>query len=321
MSQFMVRQAKKSDEYVSEILAAQKKMGGRSLTAKEKQHRLSLILSDQASGLKRLGASMIGPIQLKLRYQGISRNVLVEDTLTPGVPVEYEILDDLGQAYILHGNEGEVKITPFEGKRAPVQLFRIATFPTIKKEDLSYMKVNMVEYVQDESKQSIMKQEDGRLVKLLDAAVTDYSTKDPNGNSHIITAPAGYLTPNVFYDAITISDQLEVEGGRVLMNIADYRDLYRWDNNVMGWQMRNDVVAGQKITTFGEFQIGRSVMIPKKTTYVTAAPEFTGVMPVMYSLDVVENHKPETFSYGWTMDELIGMAILNPRGIVKIVKP
>ncbi|MEX0755002.1 MAG: hypothetical protein WD556_07785 [Actinomycetota bacterium] len=40
----------------------------------------------------------------------------------------------LGQAYILHGNEGEVKVTPFEGKKAPVRLFRIATFPQIKKE-------------------------------------------------------------------------------------------------------------------------------------------------------------------------------------------
>ena len=79
--------------------------------------------------MKRLGQGMIGPIQLKLRYQGMVRNVLLEDPLTPGIPVEYDILDDLGQAYILHGNEGEVRVTPFEGKKAPVRLFRIATFP------------------------------------------------------------------------------------------------------------------------------------------------------------------------------------------------
>jgi hypothetical protein len=91
-------------------------------------------VSDRENYMRRLGQGMIGPIQLKLRYQGMLRNVLLEDPLTPGIPVEYDILDELGQAYILHGNEGEVKVTPFEGKKAPVRLFRIATFPQIKKE-------------------------------------------------------------------------------------------------------------------------------------------------------------------------------------------
>ena len=33
----------------------------------------------------------------------------------------------------------------------------------------------------------------------------------------------------------------------------------------------------------------------------------------MYSLDVEENNKVEQFHKGWVMDELVGMAILNPR--------
>jgi hypothetical protein len=41
----------------------------------------------------------------------------------------------------------------------------------------------------------------------------------------------------------------------------------------------------------------------------------------MYSLDVEENPTPEKFHKGWVMDELVGMAILNPRGLAKIVKP
>jgi hypothetical protein len=43
-------------------------------------------------------------------------------------------------------------------------------------------------------------------------------------------------------------------------------------------------------------------------------------MPVMYSLDVEENHNVETFWKGWVMDELIGMLILNARGLSRIVK-
>src|SRR6478735_638597 len=128
------RYAKASTEYIQEIVQETRKIGGRQLTASEKKNHLATLLSDSTGGIKRLGQSMIGPIQLKLRYQGLVRNVLKEDALEPGVPVNYDVLDDLGQGYQLHSNEGQVKITPFEGKRVTLELFRIAAYPQIKKE-------------------------------------------------------------------------------------------------------------------------------------------------------------------------------------------
>jgi hypothetical protein len=64
----------------------------------------------------------------------------------------------------------------------------------------------------------------------------------------------------------------------------------------------------------------KSVMIPQGELFLTAEPKFVGVMPVQYSLDVVENHEPERFRHGWVMDEYLGMAILNARGLARIVK-
>lgn len=317
----MGRVAKASEDYVREIISAKKKLGGQGLSKTAKQQKLASILSDRTGGIYKLGQSMIGPIQLKLRYQGLVRNVLLEDALTPGVPVEYDVLDDLGQAYMLHSNEGEVKITPFEGKRVVVQLFRIASFPKIKKEDLYRLRVNIVEYAQDETKQAIMRQEDSRLITLLEAAITQYSPQDPYGNSHVITAPAGYLSANVLYDAVSVTDMLELESKRLLFNPFDYRDLYRWDINTTGWAFKDRVVAGERIVQFGEFQIGKSIIIPAKTTYLAPEPKFLGVLPVMYSLDVEENPQVEQFHKGWVMDELIGMVVLNPRGLVKVTKP
>jgi hypothetical protein len=40
----------------------------------------------------------------------------------------------------------------------------------------------------------------------------------------------------------------------------------------------------------------------------------------MYSLDVEENHQVEQFMKGWVLDEMIGMLVLNPRGLSRIVK-
>ena len=320
----LARYAKASDEYVAEIVQRQAKLGGRKVTAAEKKQKLATILSDRQNGMLRLGQAMIGPIQLQLRYQGILRNVLLEDALTPGVPIMYDVLDDLGQAYILHGNEGEVKITPFEGKRVEVRLFRIASFPTIKKEDLYYLRSNIVEYTQDQTKQAIMRQEDGRLVSLIEAAISQYAEVDqaahPGGALENVIETTGILTPDVLYDAVSITDQRLLTSSRLLMNPADYRDFYRWDINSTGWAFKDSVVAGERVVQFGEFQIGTSIMIPKGTIYLTPDPEYLGVFPVMYSLDVEENNQVEQFHKGWVMDELVGMAILNPKGVIALRK-
>lgn len=318
--------AKKSDDYVQDMIALKRRMGGRSLSASQKQAHIDKLSLDQHNGFRRVGQAMIGPIQVQLRYQGIVRNVLLEDTLTPGVPVQYDVLDTLGQAYILHGNEGEVRITPFEGKRTEVQLFRIAEFATVKKEDLYMLRSNIVEYAQDQVKQSIMRQEDQRMVALLEVAAEKYREVDASANPgtgalpNEITIAGQRLMPDDLYTAVTFTDQRLLESSRLMTNPQEYRDIFRWEINTTGWAFKDSIVAGEKVVSFGEFQLGKSVAITPGSSYLTPDPEFLGVMPVMYSLDVVENNKPQDFVNGWVFDELIGMQILNPRGIVILRK-
>lgn len=317
------RVAKKSDDYVAEILRRRGSSPDESrMTHEAKVKKLALILQDETNGIKRLGVGMVGPIQLKLRYQGITRNVLIEDPVTPGTPVEYDVFDDLGAAYIMSGTEGEVRVTPFEGKRVPVRFFRIASRPAIRKEDLYYLRVNAVEQAQDETKQAIMKQEDTRLVTLLAAAQADYATRPDHTitPNHDVTETSGYFTPESLYTAVAQTDLHEIESARILINPFDWRDLYRWDINQTGWAFKDRVVAGEKITTFGEFQIQRSIIQPQGVLRLFPNPDFLGVFPVLYSLDVEENHNVESFWKGWVFDEMVSMAILNPRGIASVTK-
>jgi hypothetical protein len=330
------RQAVSSADYESKLSDLPK------LSNAEKASRLKSILADKQNALRRIGQGMIGPIQIRLRYEGIVRNVLVEDTLERGPLMPYDILDDLGQAYVLNSTDAEVKITPFEGKQAFPQLFRIASFPRIRKEDLYYLRVNAVQYAQDETRQAIQKQEDARLVLLLEQAVAALGTARTNGV--IGTAPTGgqavgvaapaagtqeqtvlvgagnSLEPGDFYNAVSQVEINQLEARRILAHPADIRDLYNWDINVTGFRFKDEVFAGGKITSFGEFQIQRSVIIPQGELFLTAEPEFVGVMPVMYSLDVEENHLVQQFYKGWVMDELIGMLVLNARGISRVLK-
>jgi hypothetical protein len=319
--------AKKSDDYVAAMIqrreAAASSGKTASLTHEAKVDKMALVLQDDVNGIRRLGVGMIGPIQLKLRYQGIVRNVLVEDPVTPGTPVEYDVWDDLGMAYIQNGTEGEVRITPFEGKRVPVRFYRIASFPRIRKEDLFYLRINAVEQAQDETKQAIQKTEDTQLMILLQAAITNYAsnanhTITPN---HNVTETSGYFTPQSLYSAVSQTDMHELVASRILVNPMDYRDFFRWDINTTGWAFKDRIVAGEQIQTFGEFQIQRSIIVPQGKMFLTPAPDFLGVFPVLYSLDVDENHNVPAFWKGWVFDEMVTMAVLNPRGLATVTKP
>ena len=332
------RKAISSADYEAKLADAPK------LSKEAKAQKLQSILKDSSNAMRRIGQGMIGPIQIRLRYEGITRNVLIEDTLERGPLMPYDILDDLGRAYILNQTDSEVKITPFEGKQAFPQLFRIATFPRIRKEDLYYLRVNAVEYAQDESRQAIQKQEDARLILLLEAAIAELGTArtsgtvgtaptggrqdandaaaaDPNTKEQTVLIGAGNpLEPSDFYNAVAQIETNQLEARRILIHPADARDFYNWDLNVTGFEFKDKVFGGEKITTFGEFQIQRSIIVPQGEIFLTAEPDYVGVFPVMYSLDVEENHSVETFWKGWVMDELVGMLILNPRGLSRIVK-
>jgi len=331
------RKAVSSADYEAKLANAPK------LTKEAKAQKLQSILKDSSNAMRRIGQGMIGPIQIRLRYEGITRNVLIEDTLERGPLMPYDILDDLGRAYILNQTDSEVKITPFEGKQAFPQLFRIATFPRIRKEDLYYLRVNAVEYAQDESRQAIQKQEDARLILLLEAAIQELGAARtantigtaPTGGvqTNADAAAAGYnkeqtvaigagnpLEPSDFYNAVAQIETNQLEARRILIHPADARDFYNWDLNVTGFEFKDKVFGGEKITTFGEFQIQRSIIVPQGEIFLTAEPDYVGVFPVMYSLDVEENHSVETFWKGWVMDELVGMLILNARGLSRIVK-
>jgi hypothetical protein len=327
------RVARKSDDYVNEIMrrrgvstpglagmaeAAKKQ----TMTHEAKMRHLALVLRDQVNGIQRLGVGMIGPIQLMLRYQGITRNVLIEDPVTPGTPVMYDVWDDLGQAYIMSGVEGEVRVQPFEGKRVQIQFFRIASRPAIRKEDLYYLRINAVEQAQDQTKQAIMMQEDSHLLVVVQAAEVDYSTRPDHTvtPNHNVIEASGYFTPQSLYTSVAQTDMHMLPSGRVLVNPMDYRDFFRWDINTTGWAFKDRVVSGEQIDTFGEFQFQRSIMVPQGKMWVLPNPDFLGAFPVLYSLDVEENHQIESFWKGWVFDEMVSYFIGNPRGIASVTK-
>ncbi len=308
-----------SDAFVQK--AMQRTASGQGELTTSAKVKILARLRDDPNGIEKLGSSMVGPITLKLRYEGLVRNVLLEDPLQPGVDAVYDVFDDLGQAYILNPTDGEVRIEMFEGKRVRPKLFRVATFPNVRKSDLTELRINIVEQAQDESKQAIMKQEDGHLMTILQAALTDYAANPAHvvSPTHTITEASANFTSQSLYAAASVVEEHELVSRRVLMNVADHRDMFSWDLNMVGNAKLDARVAGSdNMSTFGEFTVQKSIMVPKGTVWVLPEPNYLGVMPVRYSLDTEPDNQAPRFTYGWVMDEMIGMVIVNPRGIAKI---
>ena len=322
-----MKRAIKSDDFVASYEAKQRQ-GTQKLSSAEKTSRLQSVWNadttpNQKVAFQKIGLGMVGPIQIRLKYEGVLRNILVEDPLEKGYPMPYEVLDDLGQAYVLNQTDAEVFSTPFEGKWVTPNLFRLASFPFIRKEDTFFLRANIVEHAQEETRIAILKQEDGRLFTLLSDAVDAYATNADHTITpdHIVEIGAGQPLDFVdFYDAVSRIEPHELEARRVVLNPVDARDFYTWDTNTTGWAFKDRVVDGATINEFGEFTLQRSIMVPQGTIWLLPEPNFLGVMPVMYSLDVEENNQIEQFHRGWVMDELIGMLVLNPRGLAVIKK-
>ena len=315
------RKAVKSEDFVAK-LAGVPKLSNEQKTAKLNQIWSADTDPAKRGAFKRIAQGMIGPIQIKLKYEGIGRTFWLR-TFASRVPSALLGLDDLGQAYILNQTDAEVKTTPFEGKWAPPSFFRIASFPYIRKEEQYWLTANIVEHAQEMTREAILKQEDGRLLTLLASAVTDYATNPDHiiTPDHIVEIGAG--NPFEFADLLDAAGRVELhelKSTKVLLNPVDFRDILLWDVNLTGWNFKDDVRNNANITRFGEFEFQTSIMVPQGTLFLVPEANFLGVMPIMYSLDVEENNQIEQFRRGWVFDELIGMMVLNPRGLALVKK-
>ncbi|MCZ2224541.1 MAG: hypothetical protein LC122_13030 [Chitinophagales bacterium] len=58
-----------------------------------------------------------------------------------------------------------------------------------------------------------------------------------------------------------------------------------------------------------------SKIVPPGTVYGVADREFVGVMPVRQDVEVLPADEPRRLSLGWVISEIIGLAIVNPRGV------
>lgn len=317
------RIAKLSEDYIKESQNYPKH------TKSERTAALNQIKNtavDKAAAMNKIGQGFVGPVMMRLKYEGIARNVLTEDVIAIGdVPV-YDVADEMGKAYFLQPYNSEIAVSQYEGKRVMYQFVHLAEFPTVQTQDMLELTIDMLDYAMNEARQRIQEKEDTYLITQLKTAAEAFTPSNPDFaglTSHVVSASdsSGYFQFANFTNASRISAQNRLDSKNLLMNTADVYDLYSWDLTATSVNFKNEQFSSSEpITEFAGYRILKSVMMDKGTAFVLPDSDYIGRFPTRQSIQIQDNNKAENFAIGAIMDEFINEIILNTNGIVEIKK-
>ncbi len=318
----MANIAKASTEYIEAIKSKKTASTRKSRTAAFNQ--IKATAGDTVVAMNKIGQGFIGPVMMRLKYEGIVRNVLTEDPIAPGAVPVYDVADEMGQAYFLENYQAEAKISQYEGKRLMYGFRHLAEFATVQEQDFLELTIDMADYAINEAQQRIMEQEDAYLFALIDAAIDAIDADHPDFaglTNHEVQVPSGTFQPADFYTAAGIAAANRLDAKNIILNPVDYFDLMGWDLVATSVNFKDQTFDGVPITSFAGFNVFRSVMCPQGTAYLLPDADYVGRMPVRKSIDIRENPKLENFSLGWVLDEYINIIILNSGGLSRLQKP
>jgi len=264
-----------------------------------------------------LGQAMANPIRRNLDYQGVGRRVLVIDPLPQGALPVYD--RDIDVSAVVVSSNGSAPESRVFGDRVTVPELEVVSNPTVRIAEVRRRRFNVIDRAQQKARQEIQGQEDANIFAALDFAA-DATLGGENTAQDI--ADAGLLKRDLLEIKKQV-DRWDLVTTKFLMNINEYTDILNWGSG--GGQGTNggevDPVTMREILQTGLYahiwgaDIIVSKIVPPGTVFGTADPEFVGVMPVRQDIEVLPADEPKQLKLGWVISEIIGIGIVNPRGV------
>lgn len=288
-----------------------------SVSDNRRDELISRAISSQ-DGKMVLAQAMASPIRRNLDYHGIARRALVVDPLPQGALAVYDRDIDVA-AYVVSSNGSAPESRVF-GDRIAVPEFEIMSNPTVRIAEVKRRRFNVIDRAVQKARQEIMAQEDANIFAALDAASS-------NENTVMDIADSGMMKRDLANLKVQV-DRWDLVTSKFFMNINEYNDILRWGagggQGVSGGEV--DPVTQREILQTGLYahlwgsDILVSKIVPPGTVYAVADPEFVGVMPIRQEVEVLPADEPRQLKLGWVCSEIIGLAIVNPRGCSKGTK-
>lgn len=282
------------------------------------------------SGKMALGQAMANPIRRNLDYQGVGRKVLVVDPLPQGALPVYD--RDIDVAAFVVSSNGTAPESRVFGDRVTVPEFEIMSNPTVRIAEVKRRRFNVIDRAQQKARQEIQAQEDANIFAMLDYA-SDSTRGGENtvvgqyANGTLPTTNSGHLHKGHLVQVASQIERWDLVCTKFLMNILQFNDIRMWGafaantDATAGSLSEIDPVTQREILQTGLFahiwgaDIMVSKIVPPSIVFGCADPEFVGVMPIRQDIEVLPADEPKQLKLGWVVNEIIGLGILNPRGV------
>ena len=261
-------------------------------------------------GRQRLAASLASPMRQRLNQRSLARRIFRVDDLTvfPGRPVPPPLYDkELAQeAYYINADGQSIGTVGTDQDRVLVPEFEIGANTSIPVRVLRNP-LYAVERAQDYIFQQFRANEQSVAFELLNSA----ANKERNVN-------VSSLDFSVLMDAFAAIESHDLRVANIFMTAHDYSILRRVNRGNLDIETNRELlVTGMMATLFGA-QIYLDRMIPQGKIYVTAEPEFVGIMPIMQDITVISADDPAERAIGWQFSERVGMCLINPPAVMSI---
>ncbi len=272
----------------------------------EQREAIIAMAMETAEGRTALAQAMVEPIKTSLMYQAIGRKLLMVDELPQGALARYE-RDVAVKSYVIP-KRGSVPDALVEAEELIVPTIELAAHPTIRLNEIRARRFYIVDRAQVRAKDSLQRQEDVEVFKVINAAIpTDHSI-----------SVSGTLQAENINLALTLIEEHELIGAKIVLAPQRYKDIRGWGKEVYDEATQRDILMTGLYGHIYSADIHVSTMVPKNSVYVLAPAQFVGAMPVKQDITVLPADDPKRLRLGWVVYEELGFAVINDFALSRI---
>jgi hypothetical protein len=278
-------------------------------TDAEKEALLIKALSNERGKIA-LAQAMANPIRRNLDYQGVGRKALRVDPLPQGALAVYD--KDIDVNAIVVSSNGAVPESRIKGDRISVPEFEVVSNPTVRISEVKRRRFNVIDRAQQKARQEIQAQEDANIFAALEFA----STLE---NVAVTGTPTTgtVLEKNKLADLYSEVDQWDLITARIFMNIRTFAGFRTFDQTSFDPVTQREVLQTGLFGRLWTADVIVSKVVPARTIYAVADADFVGPMPIRQDIEVLPADEPKQLKLGWVVNEIIGIAVANARGVAK----
>jgi hypothetical protein len=276
-------------------------------SVEETRNTIVAMALDTNEGRQALAQAMVEPIKNSLMYQAIGRKLLLVDELPQGVLPRYE-RDVTAKSFVI-GKRGNVPTSEIEAEELLVPTFELAANPVIRYSEVKARRFYIVDRAQIRAKDSLQRQEDTEVFKVINSGTPNDQTISVNGTVQLEQVNL----------ALTLIEEHELIGAKIVVPPARYKDFRGWGPDVYDQATQRDILQTGLYGHLFTADIHLSTMVPKNCVYIMAPAQFVGAMPIRQDITVLPADDTRKLRLGWVVYEELGFAVINDFSLSKII--